>query len=355
MHWHGCYYNDSCPVVLVLMPSLIPVDNVLGAEFIGVTLSSMCEAILMAFLEKTRHKQVVRRDMSLFVSISFGRFRVYKQLKYVNAQVASLLVLESLQMAFLIHGCYIVGVTNFGDFVAYRVIPWSIEVQSLMGFLIAFVIQQFYAWRIHQLSIRKVYIPTLIAILSFLELVLAIVFFIPTARHPSRMEMKHKLPLGITVLSIQVACDLTITTSMAYYLLTGSQRTARQQTIAVTTTLALYFITSGSLMLVFSIPHLVTYILFSDTFIYGPFWFILTRIYVCAFMTILNSRKRFRTKLAEDVGNGVMITISKFTPELGPCDDSTGIMTNSGVGNRSTAAIPSQKDFGEVKTEYNPV
>ena len=30
------------------MPSLIPVDNVLGAFFIGVVLSSMCEAFIAA-------------------------------------------------------------------------------------------------------------------------------------------------------------------------------------------------------------------------------------------------------------------------------------------------------------------
>jgi hypothetical protein len=34
---------------------------------------------------------------------------------------------ESLQMAFLIHGHYIVAVTNFGDFAADLVIPWYVE------------------------------------------------------------------------------------------------------------------------------------------------------------------------------------------------------------------------------------
>jgi len=308
---------------------------------IGVTLSSMLYGVTcqQVYSYYSRHCENDESSLKLFV--------------------ASLLVLESLQMAFLIHGCYVVGVTNFGDFVSYRIIPWSIEVQSLMGFLIAYVIQQFYARKIYQLSMRKAYIPTLIVVLSFFELVLAIGFFIHTARHPTHMEMTEQLPLGISVLSIQVACDLTITASMVYYLLTGTQCTARKQTIAVTTTLALYFITSGSLTLIFSISHLVTYILFSNTFIYTPFWYILTRIYLCSFMTILNSRKRFRTKLAKGVENGVMITISKFTPDsdLSPGDDGTGIMTNSvsSVDDRNTVAIPSQKDFGEIKDEYNPV
>ena len=59
----------------------------------------------------------------------------------------------------------------------------------------------------------------------------------------------------------------------------------------------------------------------------------------------LNSRKRFRTKLAKVVETGVMITISRFSPDLRPGDDGIGIMTNSvpSIDDRNTPAIPSQK------------
>lgn len=244
-------------------------------------------------------------------------------------------------MAFLIHGHYIVAVTNFGDFASDLVIPWSLEAQSFTGIFISSAIQQLYAWRIYKLNMCKVYIPSLIVGLSLCELAFGIVFFVNTSRNPSYQEVTNQIPTAVASLSLQVACDLTITATMAYYLLT---RTAMKRTIAATTTLALYFITSGAFTLVLSIANLIFFIRFSGTLIYTPFYFVLVRTYFCSFMTILNSRDRIRNKLAADAENGMLINISRITRSgMG----GTGINPDSviDVGDLSTTDPASQKDF----------
>jgi len=302
------------------MPSLIPVDNTLGASFVGVVLSSMLYGVTCLQVY-SYYSQNCKDDRPF--------------LKYF---VITLLTFESLQMAFLIHGHYILAVTNFGDLAADLVIPWSLEAQSFTGIFISSAIQQLYAWRIYKLSMGKTYIPSLIVVLSLAELAFGIVFFVNTSRRPSYQEVTTQVPIAVASLSLQVACDLTITITMVYYLLT---RTTMKRTIAATTTLALYFITSGALTLVLSIANLIVFIRFSDTLIYTPFYFVLVRIYFCSFMAILNSRDRIRSKLAGDAENGVFITISRLTRS----GRGTGINAESDVGELSTADPPSQKDF----------
>jgi len=159
---------------------------------------------------------------------------------------------------------------------------------------------------------------------SFAELGLGIVYFVQSIRYPNYQQATVQMPVAIAILSFQVACDLTITITMVYYLRTRCSRVKR--TITAMTTLALYSVMSGVFALIFSISCLITFVRFPRTLIYAPFFLTLVRVYVCAFMAILNSRDRIRTKLALDAKNGIMISLSKFSsgPNLG--EDNTSVM-----------------------------
>ncbi|KAH9002920.1 hypothetical protein EDB86DRAFT_94795 [Lactarius hatsudake] len=137
-------------------------------------------------------------------------------------------------------------------------------------------VQQFYAWRIYHLSMGQILAPAFIVVLSLAELGLEIVYLVRCFQYPYYDQAKVQIPNLIAGLSIQVACDVTITTSMIYYLLSQHETVVkRRANLAITTVLALYCINSGALTLVFAIVGLATFVRFTHTLIFAPFFFIL--------------------------------------------------------------------------------
>ncbi|KAI0040709.1 hypothetical protein FA95DRAFT_1683643 [Auriscalpium vulgare] len=121
-----------------------------------------------------------------------------------------------------------------------------------------------------------------------------------------------EMPWSVSALSSEVTCDLLITVSMVRYLLRG--RGARQNTNNAIMTLVRYVVNSGALTLAFAIACLVSFIKTPRTMIYAPFYFILVRLYSCAFMAILNSRTIIKGKLqAPNVTTNTKIQFPHFT------------------------------------------
>jgi len=264
-------------------------------------------------------------------------------------------VFESLQMVLLVHAFYIAGITNFGDFISDRKGPWSLRLQEIFGVLITCAIQQFYAWRIHQFSKHSMgqpYIPGFIVAMSFVELGLGIAFFIHSLRRPYFNQVTEGANIRVTIalLCVQVSCDLAIMVSMVYYLY--KRCTPVRRTMAMISTLALYFIITGALALVFAILCLVAFVRFSHTTLFLPPFFAVVRIYVCAFLTILNSRDGLRTKFAADAQNGIMISMPtlRFTPDFKP-GGNTGDTTTDAVADKMDlgSTDPTSQDFPQVE------
>ncbi|KAH9178817.1 hypothetical protein EDB89DRAFT_1928606 [Lactarius sanguifluus] len=106
------------------MPALIPLDNVLGVFFVGVIFSSILYGViwLQVYSYFTQHCKGDRLFLKCFVSI------------------------QVLLLALVVHGFYISGVTNFGDYLANLRPPWLI---GLNDFILTCSVQHFYAWRIY--------------------------------------------------------------------------------------------------------------------------------------------------------------------------------------------------------------
>ncbi|KAH9178816.1 hypothetical protein EDB89DRAFT_1928599 [Lactarius sanguifluus] len=111
---------------------------------------------------------------------------------------------------------------------------------------------------------------------------------------------------------MQVACDLTITTSMVYYLFSQHETAVKRANLATTTVLALYCINTGALTLFY--PQYVVnpsqFVHLTHTLIYAPFFFILVRLYA------LNSRSRLRMSLNAEVEKGTIISFFHGTSTL---------------------------------------
>ncbi|KAH9982036.1 hypothetical protein BGW80DRAFT_472 [Lactifluus volemus] len=271
------------------MPSLnTATGSVLGPLFIGLVFSSILYGVicLQVYSYFTRHCEKDRPFLKFFIVM--------------------LLILDTLQEAFLVHGYYIVAVANFGNIAGLRTTPWSLRIQALLGIVVAATTQQFYAWRIYKLNIMaktRIFFPILIVIMTFVELAIGIVTICVVRSsqhpHPNNTPLVSSTPLAILGLSIEVACDIIITLCMVYLLVIRGSKVMRSST-SPTTTLAAYCITSGSLTLIFATLCLVTSVVYSGSNICAPFWCILVRLYSCSFMAILNSRDHLRTAFRFD-------------------------------------------------------
>ncbi|KAH9044586.1 hypothetical protein EDB85DRAFT_470596 [Lactarius pseudohatsudake] len=156
------------------MPALIPLDNVLGVFFLGVVLSSILYGViwLQVYSYFTQHCKGDRLFLKCFVAL--------------------LLILDTLQLALVVHGFYVSGVTNFGDYLADSRPPWSLKVQTLIGVIVTCSVQHFYAWRIYHLSLGQIYAPAFIVVLSLTELGLGIVYLGQSCYHHGACSLLYK-------------------------------------------------------------------------------------------------------------------------------------------------------------------
>jgi len=148
--------------------------------------------------------------------------------------------------------------------------------------------------------------PLVISAISITELGFAVVFTVKSFHMGSYLDNGPSVPYGASALSLEVVCGIFITTCMVYYV--SQQRSGAERTNRVVNLVILYIINSGALNLVFAITCLVTYVRFPTTLIYAPFFFVLVRLYVCSFITILNSRIHVRSRLRGERRTLVTIT-----------------------------------------------
>ncbi|KAI0286212.1 hypothetical protein BC826DRAFT_941703 [Russula brevipes] len=267
------------------MPAFL--DNLLGAFQIGVILSSIIYGItwLQVYLYYTQHSSRDKVFLKCFVAV--------------------LIALDTVHLAFLCHGLYILSVTNFGNFVADLQAPWTLVIQSIVGVIVTTCIQQFYAIKIFQLSQRKnIRIPLAICMMSVAELGFGIAFAVRSLQIGTFSENSPTIPFGATSLALEVICGAFITAGMVYYII--QQRSGVARTNRVLNLVILYIVNSGALNLVFATLCLITYVKYPTTLIYAPFFFILIRLYPCSFMTILNSRVHIRSRLRGGQGQTIV-------------------------------------------------
>ncbi|ETW79425.1 hypothetical protein HETIRDRAFT_427990 [Heterobasidion irregulare TC 32-1] len=134
------------------MPSLTPLDSLLGAAYVGVIVSTVIYGVtcLQVYLYYTEHCS------------NDGRF--------VKVFVAALMLLDTLYVVLLAHFLYHYTITNFGDYAALVPDMWSILVEVVIGDLLSTLVQFFFAYRVYCLSKKRIVIPALVCLLSLGQL-----------------------------------------------------------------------------------------------------------------------------------------------------------------------------------------
>ncbi|KAI9440963.1 hypothetical protein H4582DRAFT_1509335 [Lactarius indigo] len=333
------------------MPALIPVDNTLGALLIGTVLSSILYGVtwLQVYYYYNSHCSRDRWPLKSFV--------------------AFLMLVDTVNLVFVVHEPYRDIITNFGDYEssALRQLSWGQSAITLSTNVLEVSVQHFYAYRIYRLGRGSPYLPAAISVVSLTEVGEFLRSGVPRDFHlvltdfgkvlgsctvqkcqPSfrvffplffsrvfQNSLKHIHDSSsrfeeflIPTLSCKVLCDILITVGMVYYLL--SKRTQVRRTNNVLNLLAIYSINCGTLHLVFAISCVTVLAKYRDTLIYVPSLFIMIRLSLCAFMSILNSRDTLRETL--DAREDIIVMVTSRGPTV-PCDtqNTTEASTNTAV------------------------
>ncbi|KAH9069420.1 hypothetical protein EDB83DRAFT_2674434 [Lactarius deliciosus] len=280
------------------MPAIIPVDNTLGALFIGTVLSSIVYGVtwlqVHSYYSASGHSSKDRWPLKSFV--------------------AFLMLFDTVGLVLCIYTTYQFGITNFGDYRSLITDIWSHSAMSLSALVLSVSVQHFYAYRIYRLGGGSQYLPAAISVTSLTEFGVGIVYSTKLITHihdPYSGSFEARLLLGlfIATLTLKVLCDILVTSGMVYYLL--SNRTHVQRTDNVLNLLTIYSINCGILHLVSAIICVTLFARYPDTLMYAPPLFITFRLSLCA----LNSRDYLRETL--DGPGGVVTTLTQLEVRTG--------------------------------------
>ncbi|KAH9028221.1 hypothetical protein EDB85DRAFT_1619402 [Lactarius pseudohatsudake] len=270
------------------MPALIPVDDINGALLIATVVSSIIYGVTWSQVYSYYNSHCSRDRWPL------------------KSFVAFLMLVDTANLVFIIYPTYHVVVTDFGvnGFVAFT--PWTQAAIGVSTAVLDVSVQHFYAYRIYCLGWRSPYLPAAISIISLTEFGEFLLYCTETLRHTTESAQSPFQRFFVATLSLKVLCDVLITVGMVYTLL--SNRTRVRRTNNVLNLLAIYTVNCGTLHLVFAISCVILSVKSPYTLKYAPSLFIMFRLSLCAFMSILNSRDNLRETL--DGPGGVVSTLT---------------------------------------------
>ncbi|THH16209.1 hypothetical protein EW146_g4392 [Bondarzewia mesenterica] len=279
------------------MPSLIPLDNLLGASFIGVIVST-------AMID-TLHVALVGYSMYYYTVTNFGDYTALVQESSGSGSDWSMTV------------CPLSSV--------YNVYLMSVFVQNLLNVFVQLQRREHSDPWHHCISANS--LPLSSEILT---------------RHPvysmcgtTGLHVKMFSKIGETIpwiasaLSTNMVCDGLIMSYMISYLKEGRthfSRTNRAITLLITYALNTFLLTT--ILSTFAVATLITFLAMHDTLVYALFFFVLVRLHSCSFMSTLNSRDTVRQELD---GVREVFALSNFAPaSASSTAEDAGSMTPTG-------------------------
>ncbi|KAJ6590662.1 hypothetical protein DFH09DRAFT_1423567 [Mycena vulgaris] len=261
------------------MPSLVPLDDLLGASLIGILVSTAVYGVtcLQVYIYYTENSSEDGGHLKSFV--------------------AFLVTLDTFHVVVLGVFYYHYTVTNFGDYVVL-----SLLAQVVVEDVIALMVQLFFAYRIYHLSGNKPILPLIIGVLSVGQLACGIGFTVIAKDVMKFEESEAVKPWTISGMAASIACDVLITCAMIYYLRTQKKQIALRKGMNQTiNSLMRYSLNTGAVTTVFAIATAITFVTNETSLVYGAFFFVLSRMHSCSFLAVRNTRHHLREKMNTDV------------------------------------------------------
>ncbi|CCM06805.1 uncharacterized protein FIBRA_09106 [Fibroporia radiculosa] len=220
---------------------------------------------------------------------TFHYFRsVTKDHWIIKVLVLTLLVLDTLHQALIIHVFYWYLIDNYLNPIALLESVWSIGSEIIVNAVIAFLVESFLVYRVWKLSQNRM-LAGLCEAFTVGHLTMNLVFPIRGLYIPNLLEAEAKLKTtGSSGLAVAVVTDVLISASLAFYL--HKNRTGFHRSDTMIDKLIALTVTTGILTTVFVIANLIAYLTAPAALYVLFFNFMLGKLYINALLTSLNAR-----------------------------------------------------------------
>ncbi|EGO02084.1 hypothetical protein SERLA73DRAFT_159144 [Serpula lacrymans var. lacrymans S7.3] len=221
-------------------------------------------------------------------------------------------------------------IVNFSNTEVLLSVYWAMPVAFMIGFLLAFVVNTFYAWRIWLFS-KNVYHAAVLVMLAFVRLGLSLTVCVYSVIYSqSWSNFRHHSGKTIIALFVLAVVDDTLTaTVLAYYLHT--RRSGLKRTDRLINRLLLYSVGIGALSAAGDVVETIAYFALPNSLDFLGIVLVQMKLYANSFLICLNIRNFQAGPLNDPLSyNSTIVTSSvpKFTPdgsiECGAKDVSSG-------------------------------
>ncbi|KAJ7466213.1 hypothetical protein B0H11DRAFT_2239946 [Mycena galericulata] len=261
--------------------------NTLGAVFFGVVLSSILFGV-----------------STLQV---YYYFHYYPHDTLLHKSSAGLLwALDTTHISLAIYTAYYYGVLGFGNGDGLKTVIWSIKATTALNVVIILLVQSLYAYRVWLLGgYHHGVLGYLVAAVVLGGFGIGIVLAYETFTITSWSQVPDVAWAVESSFAASTAIDVVISVAMCHYL--RKSKGIESYLNSRISTLMQYTLSCGIFTSACSLSCLFTFILLPNTLIFLALTYLLTRLYVNSFFTMMNARRRQRLP---DELSGLSVSVS---------------------------------------------
>ncbi|KAF9465121.1 hypothetical protein BDZ94DRAFT_1307282 [Collybia nuda] len=274
----------------------------------------------------------------------------------VRCIVYTLLCIEGLQTGLATHTGWEILAFNWGDPTVLQNIPWSSATTPILCGIVSMIVQLYFCWRIWLLGANEVIarvIGVVCTSLAIVQCIAAITYgakFISLDLNASFFETTESKVIAIIWLVCTAVCDVLITASLVY-IFTAAKSRSLAHTGSLLNRLIIQTVQSGIITAIFSILHLVIFLVYPGTLLDVPFVYILSKLYPNVLLANLNNRNRLNIR-GTVVSEGISIpgdayTLRSIIPSgTGPSSRIGLFPSNGGIEMTISTHKTSDRDVG---------
>ncbi|KAF7425948.1 hypothetical protein PC9H_008310 [Pleurotus ostreatus] len=296
--------------------------------------------------------------------------------------VVSAMFLDAFHLALTIQVVYHYLVESFGNFQAQEVIIWSFKLQIVINVVIIILVQSLYAARVWKLGRHyHVLLPWVVIVVVaagygtsvLIDYVFTTSPSLPFFPNPYRTSglwialrwdgvspayylarprtFDHRYRIDSFPELVNIAwtiylsfatstfIDLVIATSMCFYL--QRSRSGFSELNSRIVTLMQYVLASGMATSACSMAALIAYALLPNTLVFLGIEFLLTKLYINSFISMLNTRKVTPKEISEGVSGGGLTTdnFRTYTAPLSSSGNGTQVLVSLAIRGRGKAVV----------------
>ncbi|KAJ3807215.1 hypothetical protein EV368DRAFT_85926 [Lentinula lateritia] len=197
----------------------------------------------------------------------------------------------------IFHAIYFYTVANYGDPKALLVAPVTLGIAVVLHGITTILVQAYFTYRIFRFSKKPYLIPIFSTFLMFAQL-LAVTTLSAEAIKVAQISLGLYLEkwewLLLTTLWLRVAADLTISSSLVFFLY-QQRDNAYKSTVLVVDRLIRWTIETGVITSMLGIILVISYLTAKENFAWLALFMVLPKVFSNTLLANMNSRASLRT------------------------------------------------------------